>query len=373
MRGSVDESEQSATPSAHLPRSSTLLPIHPIAPPLLSDLDQPAITVADWIAQIEASLVQITAVQLEATETGLRVILATDNGLLDVPETRSVGNALIADIPNATIAEEFSQANPLEGIALVSVTSLPGNRVRVAITGTNAPPSAEISAEDQGLAFAVTVGAAGTGADNELQVVVTGEQDEGYNPSDATVGTRTDTPLRDIPFSIQVIPQQVLEDRQVRSITEGLENAPGVTSIVSPASGRDYFTIRGFENYGGFLINGIPDPQIANDASFVNAERLELLRGPAATLYGEVGSLSGTINVVTRQPLDYPFYEVSLSAGSYNDYQGVIDLSGPLNDSETLLYRLIGSYRSSDTFLEFNDTDEIFIAPSLALRLSSKY
>jgi hypothetical protein len=112
--------------------------------PQLSELEQPATTVTDWIAQIEASLVQITGVRVEETETGFQVVLETAEGSLEVPETRSIGNALIADIPNATIVEEFSQAEPIEGIALVSVTSLPDNRVRVAITGTDAPPVADI-------------------------------------------------------------------------------------------------------------------------------------------------------------------------------------------------------------------------------------
>jgi iron complex outermembrane receptor protein len=155
----------------------------------------------------------------------LQVILETAEGELSVAETRTVGNALIADIENAAIAEEFSQENPIEGIALVNVTSLPGDRVRVAITGTDAPPVAEVRSEGQGLVLAVTLGdAAVVTEDDAIQVVVTGEQDEGYNPSNSNVGARTDTPLRDLPFAVQVISEQVLGDRQVRSITEGLEN-----------------------------------------------------------------------------------------------------------------------------------------------------
>jgi len=348
-------------PSASTPDSLFSIP----AP--LSELEQPATTVTDWVAQIEAALVQITGVRVEESETGLQVTLETAEGELSVSETRTVGNALIADIPNATIAEEFSQANPIEGIALVKVTQLPGDRVRVAITGTDAPPVAEVRTEAQGLTFAVMLGDANAVTEEDaIQVIVTGEQDEGYNPSDTSVGTRTDTPLRDIPQAIQVIPEQVLEDRQVRSITEGLQNAVGVTSISSTSSSRDYFAIRGFENYGGFLINGIPDPQISSDGGFVNAERLEILRGPASVLYGEAGSLGGTINVVTRQPLSYPFYEVSATVGSYNDYQGTFDFSGPVDNSGTLLYRLIGSYRNFDSFLDFEEGSSIFIAPSLA-------
>jgi iron complex outermembrane receptor protein len=224
------------------------------------------------------------------------------------------------------------------------------------------------------LAFAVTLGEAGTTAEEDaIQVVVTGEQDDDYYVPNTSVGTRTDTPLRDIPQSIQVVPQQVLQDRQARRITDGLENVSGVNSIQTAAGSRENFTIRGFENYSNALLNGIPDPQITSDSSFINVERLEVLKGPASVLYGETGfsAIGGTINFVTRQPLSDPFYEISTTIGSFNDYQGVIDLSGPLNDSETVLYRLIAGYQSAETFIDFNDFTELSVAPSLSLRLGN--
>ena len=124
--------------------------------------------------------------------------------------------------------------------------------------------------------------------------------------------------------SIQVVPQQVLQDRQARSITDGLENVSGVTSIGTGYAGsRDYFAIRGFESYSSALLNGLPDPQITNDGGFVNVERLEVLKGPASVLYGETGfsGIGGTVNFVTKQPLRDPFYEISATIGSFNDYQ----------------------------------------------------
>ncbi|MEH2466933.1 TonB-dependent receptor plug domain-containing protein [Nostoc sp.] len=57
--------------------------------------------------------------------------------------------------------------------------------------------------------------------------MVTGEQD-GYRATEASTATKTDTPLRDIPLSIQVVPRQVLEDQQTRTLTEVLRNVPGV-------------------------------------------------------------------------------------------------------------------------------------------------
>jgi iron complex outermembrane receptor protein len=327
---------------------------------------QPATTVEEWVAQIEASHTQITAVRVEATETGLQVILETENGSLDVPETRSVGNALIADIPNAAIAEEFSQAEPIEGIALVNVTSLPGDRVRVAITGTDAPPVAEVTSEAQGLAFAVRIGDAGTAAeDDAIQVVVTGEQDTGYRVPDASVGTRTDTPLRDIPQSIQVLPQEVFRDQQSYDVEQVLQNAPGVVQgDRSPRYPYTEFFVRGFVSGTETLVNGLPSTVFQYRDVLSNIERIEVLRGPSSVLFGP-GSLGGRINVVTERPLRDPFYSIDVSAGNFNLYNGAIDLSGPLDDDRTLLYRFNAFAETTDSFIDFYERERYLVSPVL--------
>jgi iron complex outermembrane recepter protein len=359
------------------------LPIAHAEIPQLSELEQPAVAIEDWIAQIEASLTQITNVQVEATETGLQVILETEDGVLDVPETRSVGNALIADIPNATIAEEFSQANPIDGIALVSVTSLPGDRVRVAITGTDATPVAEVRSEGQGLVLAVALGDADAIAEEDaIQVVVTGEQDEGYNPSEASTATRTDTPLRDIPQSIQVIPQQVLEDRQPANLIDALRTVPGVSQAnQSSTSIYEDPRIRGFDATTDVLRDGTRSPYSTfNSFDSATVERIEVLRGPASVLYGQ-GSLGGVINIISKQPLSEPYYFVEASAGSFNFYRGALDFSGPLNSDRTLLYRLNLAARTTESFVDFFDRQQFTVAPIVSweigdrtdLRLSAEY
>ncbi|MDM9381150.1 TonB-dependent siderophore receptor [Chlorogloeopsis sp. ULAP01] len=349
----------------------------------------------------KGGVVPITGVKANPTDKGVEIVLETILGEKLQVTNRSTGNNFIADIPGAQLrlpsgeAFTFRSEKPLEGITVITVANIDANTVRITVAGEKTLPAIELFDDDTGLIFTVAPtattaenptpptaplplprGGEGEGSeepaaqqDEPIELVVTGEQD-GYRVPDTSVGTRTDTPLRDIPQSIQVIPQQVLQDRQVRSITEGLENSAGITSITNAADRRAWFTVRGFENYGGFLVNGIPDPQISTLGGFVNAERLEVLRGPAAALYGEVGSLGGTINIVTRQPLSDPFYEVSATAGSFNDYQGTFDFSGPFNDSKTVFYRLIGSYRNFDTFLDFFEGSETFIAPSLAVKMS---
>jgi iron complex outermembrane recepter protein len=347
------------------------------------ELTQPATTVADWMAQVEAATVQITAVRIETTETGLQVVLETAGGTLAVPETRSVGNALIADIANASIAEEFSQAEPIAGIALVSVTGLPGDRVRVAITGTDAPPVAEIGSAPEGLAFAVAAGTVAAGEEeaipsrerSAIELVVTGEENEGYNPSSASTATRTDTPLRDIPQSIQVVPRQVLEDRGVRRELEALETVSGVTDIQA-----NLFDAGGVVNIRGFQSNTRLRNGLASEGIFYIApipigtvEQVEVLKGPASVLFGAVEP-GGVVNYVTRQPLSEPYYRIGFEAGSYGLYQPSLDLSGPLTQDESILYRLIASYQGGGNYKDEVPVDSrrISISPSLTFNFGDR-
>jgi iron complex outermembrane receptor protein len=339
--------------------------------PQLSTFEQPATTIDEWMSQIAQSLVQVNDVQVSATEAGLSITL-TATGQLQQPPTSVVGNALIADIPNAVLAlpegDEFQQTNPVEGIALVSVTSLPGDRVRIAITGTDAPPSTEINLTAQGLALAVTPGtAAATGDQDAIQVVVTGESDAEYAPSDATTATRTDTPLRDTPRTIQVIPEQVLRDQAITRVTEAVENVSGVVQDGGFGATADQLNIRGFFT-NEILVDGFRDVSPISETA--NVERIEVLRGPASILVGNVEP-GGIINLVTEQPLEDPFYEIGLQAGNYGFFRPTIDLTGPVNADRTILYRINLAYEYFDGFRDFEqDVSRIFVAPSLAFRIS---
>ena len=327
----------------------------------------PANTVSEWVAQIEAARVQITDVRVEATDAGLQVVLETADGTLAEPVTSVSGDALVLEIPNAVlVGEGFEEFAPAEGIALVQVSALAGDRVQVVITGADAVPEVVVGSDAAGLTLSVVPGVAQAVEDDEaIQILVTGEEDEGYNPSSANTATRTDTPLRDVPASIQIVPQQVIEDRQAETLTDALENVSGVIAFSSPASSRNTVVVRGFEANNNFLVNGIPDGQINSDATFINVERLEVLRGPASVLFGE-GELGGTVNVITKQPLREPFYEISAGIGSFSDYRGTLDFSGPLNESETVLYRLNAGYRDYESFLDFHDGREFAVAPNIA-------
>lgn len=342
----------------------------------VGELQQTPTTVQEWRAQANIAAIKIIEVQLTPTDQGINIAIKTESGTtLATPTTRTQGNISYTDIPNAVLSlpngNEFKVENPAKGIANISVTQVSEAFVRVIITGIDGLPNAQVVAGEKDLTISATPSSAIAGLDEEEDITVTGDRPNAYRVPNASTATRTDTPLRDIPASIQVVPRQVLQDRQARSITDALENVSGVTSIATTAGSRDYFTIRGFEVYSNSLVNGLPDPQISSDGSFVNVERLEVLKGPASVLYGDTGfsGIGGTVNFVTKQPLRDPFYEISTTISSFNDYQGTIDLSGPLNDSKTALYRFNFGYRSSESFIDFNQARKLSIAPNLSFNL----
>lgn len=332
----------------------------------LNEIDHSASTVGDWIAQ---STLEITGVQLNPTETGFEILLETAANQQPAIATSVVGNALIADIPNAVLAlpdgDEFQAENPVEGVALVTVAPR-GTGVRVVVTGAEAPPIAAVRTDAQTLVLSVAVGAeTAESVEESIQVVVTGEEDEGYNPPTATTGTRIEAPLRDVPLTLQVIPRQVIEDRQIVRLTELADNVPGV----EPVSGygnlpsNDYY-IRGF-NTGESFRNGFRDFTFISPRDLANIERVEFLRGPASVLYGGGFNLTGAVNTVTERPLAEPRYEVNTTVGSYEFYRPTLDFTGPLIEDGSLLYRLNFAYTNADSFRDFNESESVFVAPVL--------
>ncbi|MEH2083530.1 MAG: TonB-dependent receptor plug domain-containing protein, partial [Nostoc sp.] len=208
--------------------------------------------------------------------------------------------------------------------------------------------------------------------DEPIELVVTGEQD-GYRVPDASTATKTDTPLRDIPQSIQVVPRQVLEDQQTRTLTEVLRNVPGVAQ--GPGSSRGTYEVplsRGFFAGVDIKRNGLRNlSNIYQGFDRAGIDRVEVLKGPASVLYGQ-GSLGGVINYITKQPLSDPYYALEASAGSFNFYRGAVDLTGPLNPSKTVLYRLNLATQTTEGFVDFYEQQRYFVAPVVSWQLGDR-
>ena len=335
---------------------------------------------SDLMAQ---GITRVVGIELERTDDGLEVILQTAaGGKRLVPLILPQGNSLVIDILDATlgfsIRNGVEKVNPAPGISSIALNKIDDSRIRLTIAGTNQTPSAEVVPGRDSLVLSVTPDAATAESepDESIDVIVTGEaEDNDYNVDEASVGTRTDTPTQNVPQSIQVIPQEVIEDQQVNNVTDALRNVPGILPADSNRTLFNNVIIRGFG--GGFDFstdvyrrNGLRDGQGAsNTGDTANIERIEVLKGPSSVLYGQ-GSPGGIINLVTKQPLSEPFYEVSGEIGNFNFYRGTIDLSGPLDENKNLLYRLNVAAETSESFIDFYDRDRYLVNPVVAWNIS---
>ena len=347
---------------------------------------------------IAHGITEVTGVQLNQTDKGLKVILETAaGGERLVPLILPEGNSLAIDILDATLGfglrNGFTEIDPAPGINKVSLTKVDETNIRLTIIGKSQAPSAEIVPGRNDLVLSVTPQSTtvesepdeamqrGLGGlpherlhQEEIEVIATGEaaEEDNYKVDNANVGTRTDTPVKDVPQSIQTVPQEVIKDRNITSVTEALQNSSGVsTGADSPRDLFNVFTIRGFDASANTLTNGLLDPTNGNVNIFNNIDRVEILKGPASVLFGQ-GAVGGTVNYVTKQPLNEPFYSLEFSAGNYNLYSGAVDLSGPLNEEKTVAYRLNGFIKTSESFVDFFDRQEYQIAPVLTWDISDK-
>lgn len=193
-----------------------------------------------------------------------------------------------------------------------------------------------------------------------------------YVVPNASTATKTDTPIMDTPVSIQIVPQQVLLDQQVTRIDQALKNVSGVSFTgggdTSFGNAFDAIVLRGFST-DSHLWNGIRIDSFGGDTElfsqqFANVESIEVLKGPAAILYGAVEP-GGVVNIVTKQPQSTPSYSAEQQFGSYGLYRTTVDATGPLNGQATVLYRMNASYDTGGSIVDLGFTRDLFLAPTL--------
>ncbi len=159
--------------------------------------------------------------------------------------------------------------------------------------------------------------------------------------------------IREIPASVDIVDQTLLQERGLRTISEAVEGATGVTVGDSPGNPAN-FSLRGFTNnqirllYDGLMIG--PASMISRPRDTWNLERIEILKGPASVLYGE-GALGGAINFVTKRPMrsDQVTVDALLSYGTFNTLRAAAGSGGPLR-WDNLHYRVDLSYQTADSF-----------------------
>lgn len=226
-------------------------------------------------------------------------------------------------------------------------------------------------------------------ADDSILVLspfeVSTAKDSGYYASNAISGTRVNALIEDIPLSIEVITSEFIDDtgatdlrdslrysagivlqsqndalnNQMFSDVGGVNNPEGVTNNKSQTS----FKMRGFVT-DNVLRNGFRR-QHATDS--INIDRVEVVRGPSALLYG-IGNFGGVINYVTKQPLNVQAYDLSMAMGSNGLYRFTADATGPIAETMDVNYRVTFAAEQADDWTDLKSSQHYFVSPIVTFR-----
>ncbi|MBX4875571.1 TonB-dependent siderophore receptor [Rhizobium bangladeshense] len=195
---------------------------------------------------------------------------------------------------------------------------------------------------------------------------------KGYVAKNSSTGSKSDTPLNEIPQSVSVIGTGEMDDRGITNkIDEVLLYTPGVTAQPYGGDGdTDWFYIRGFNatqtgvffdnltlfsyGFGGFQL----DPFML--------ERVEVLKGPASVLYGGANP-GGIVNLVRKRPLDEPLFYTDIGINSNGNAFTGFDVSDKVGSSGTMSYRITGKIAGGDNYSDFSEDLRGFIMPQLTI------
>ena len=198
------------------------------------------------------------------------------------------------------------------------------------------------------------------------EVEIIGRRESSYKNTSSFSGTKTATAIRDIPQTINYVTKEVILDQGASTVNDVVKNVSGVSQYTT----YNDFSIRGFRTTGnrnsGNLLNGMrAQTSLWSASSLANIERVEVIKGPAAALFGNAAP-GGIINRVTKKPLLQRLYSVSVNTRSWGTLKTYGDFTGPLNESKSLLYRLNLGYETTDGYRDLQGRNTLTIAPSFS-------
>jgi catecholate siderophore receptor len=196
-------------------------------------------------------------------------------------------------------------------------------------------------------------------ADDQSTIVVTGQRPE-YGAQETCTATRTCTDVKDVPQSLSVVSESQIEDQALRSIADVLMYVPGATPGTGEGN-RDQITLRGNNTTADFFVNGVRD-DVQYFRDLYNAERIEVLRGPNAMIFGRGGG-GGIVNRVTKRSSFRPYREFAVQGDSEGGVRLTGDLDQPLG--ERLGLRLNGVYENGESFRREVELERYGINPVL--------
>lgn len=198
-----------------------------------------------------------------------------------------------------------------------------------------------------------------------LQEVIIKPQQQ-HEPASAV---RSGIAPMDLPQSLQVIEGEVIRQQQAIRLSEVIKNVNGVYVSSARGGAQESFFSRGYDMSAnnmfknGFRFSSGSMPEVSS------LEKVEVLKGSAALLYGNVAP-GGILNMISKTPSFQRGGEISMQLGSYSFYKPSVDIYGPLSNS--IAYRLTGSYENSESFRDVVKNERLYLNPSFLFKISPK-
>lgn len=199
-------------------------------------------------------------------------------------------------------------------------------------------------------------------APKNYTVTVTESAAPDYVEPSISSATKTLTPLRDVPQSVSVVTRQLMQDQLMMSIADVVNYVPGVTSHQGE-NNRDQVVIRGNSSSADFFLDGIRD-DVQYYRDLYNADRIEVLKGPNAMIFGRGGG-GGVVNRVTKEAGFVPLREITVDGGSFADRRFTTDFDQPVGNR--LAFRLNGVYEASNSFRDFVNLERYGVNPTMSI------
>jgi iron complex outermembrane receptor protein len=319
------------------------------------------------------------------------ILMAGIGGFAMPAEAQTAQAARAMDIPAGSLGNAIAQLGRKAGVMIVFDPALVRGKRSAGLRGTYTPAQAldrllagsGVEAHpDRNGGFALvrraiiskkSTTSAPMAVREELsqidEIVVTG------------IGTKTDTPLRETPQAISVVSMEQARERSILSVGDAMTYSAGVFANTKGTTyGGDALAIRGFGNDGttGTATNSYIDGLRLSGTGYASGaldpylyEQVEVVKGPTSVLFGQ-STPGGLINMVSKHPRSTAGGEILLRYGTYDRKQLAADVTGPLTQDESLLYRLSGTYFDTDGMTAFSNRKRVMVAPSLTWKPGDK-
>ncbi len=202
---------------------------------------------------------------------------------------------------------------------------------------------------------------ADTSADSSDPIVITGQQLK-YGVRSTSTATKTETDVKDIPQALTTVTSQQIEDQQLRSIGDLIKYVPGA-SYGGGEGNRDQIVLRGNSSTADFFVDGVRD-DVQYFRDFYNIERVEVLKGPNAMIFGRGGG-GGIINRVLKRPTLTAYRAFTGSTDNWSDFRLTGDIDQPV--SRILGVRLNAMVERGNSFRHHTEFNRNGINPAAAI------